>query len=114
MKKVLVLVMGLGMLISCSEEGVDDAAMQTSSIQAVMAAAQPSTSGRTDVKRGTVYAWVKDVTIEAESQVTAYTAQETYDLLDSGDDGYDDAAAIVSTKRCCFRSKPSISCVYNI
>ena len=94
MKKVLVLLVGLGLVTSCSEEGVDKAAMQTSSIQAVMAAAQPSTSGRTDVKRGTVYAWVKDVTIEAESQVTVYTAQETYDLLDSGDDGYDDAAVL--------------------
>ena len=94
MKKVLVLVMGLGMLISCSKEGIDDAAMETSSIQAVIAAAQPSTAGRTDVKRGTVYAWVKDVTIEAESQATVYTAQETYDLLDSGDAGYDDAAAL--------------------
>jgi len=94
MKKVLVLVMGLGMLISCSKEGVDDAAMETSSIQAVIAASQPSTSGRTDVKRGTIYAWVKDVTIEAESQVTNYTAQETYDLLDSGDAGYNDAAAL--------------------
>jgi len=94
MKKVLVLLVGLGLVTSCSEEGVDEAAMQTSSIQAVMAAAQPSTSGRTDVKRGTVYAWVKDVTIEAESQVTVYTAQETYDLLDSGDDGYDDAAVL--------------------
>ena len=94
MKKVLVLVMGLGMLISCSKEGIDDAAMETSSIQAVIAAAQPSTAGRTDVKRGTVYAWVKDVTIEAESQATVYTAQETYYLLDSGDAGYDDAAAL--------------------
>ena len=94
MKKVLVLVMGLGMLISCSKEGIDDAAMETSSIQAVIAAAQPSTAGRTDVKRGTVYAWVKDVTIEAESQATVYTAQETYDLLDSGDACYDDAAAL--------------------
>ncbi len=94
MKKVLVLVMGLGMLFSCSEERIDDATMQTSSIQAVMAASQPSTSGRTDVKRGTVYAWVKDVTIEAESQVTVYTAQETYDLLDDGDAGYDDAAVL--------------------
>ena len=94
MKKVLVLVMGLGMLISCSKEGVDDAAMETSSIQALIVASQPSTSGRTDVKRGTIYAWVKDVTIEAESQVTNYTAQETYDLLDSGDAGYNDAAAL--------------------
>lgn len=94
MKKVLVLVMGLGMLISCSEEGVDDAAMQTSSIQAVIASDQPNTQGRTDVKRGNIYAWVKDVTIVAESQVTNYTAQEDYDLLDSGDDGYDDAAAL--------------------
>lgn len=94
MKKVLVLVMGLGMLISCSKEGVDDAAMQTSSIQAVITAPTPNTSGRTDVKRGTIYAWVKDVTIAAESQVTVYTAQETYDLLDSGDVGYNDAAAL--------------------
>ena len=59
MKKVLVLVMGLGMLFSCSEERIDDAAMQTSSIQAVIAAAQPSSTGRTDVKRGTIYAWKK-------------------------------------------------------
>ena len=94
MKKLLVLVMGLGMLSSCSKEGIDDVAMETSSIQAVIAAAQPSTASRTDVKRGTIYAWVKDVTIEAESQVTVYTAQEIYDLLDSGDTGYDDAAAL--------------------
>ena len=94
MKKVLVLLVGLGLVTSCSEEGVDEAAMQTSSIQAVMTAAQPSTAGRTDVKRGTIYAWVKDVTIEAESQVTAYTAQETYDLLNTDDDGYDDAAVL--------------------
>ena len=94
MKKVLVLLVGLGLVTSCSEKGVDEAAMETSSIQAVIAAAQPSTSGRTDVKRGTIYAWVKDVTIEAESQVTTYTAQETYDLLDSGDTGYDDAGAL--------------------
>ena len=94
MKKVLVLLVGLGLVTSCSEEGVDEAAMQTSSIQAVMTAAQPSTAGRTDVKRGTIYAWVKDVTIEAESQVTNYKAQETYDLLNTDDDGYDDAAAL--------------------
>jgi hypothetical protein len=91
MKKVLVLVMGLAMLISCSEEGVDDAAMETSSIQAVIASDQPTTQGRTDVKRGNIYAWVKDVTIVAESEMTNYTVQEVYDLLDSGDNGYDDA-----------------------
>lgn len=94
MKKVLGLLLGLVLVTSCSNEGIDDVAMETSSIQAVIVGSQSNTSSRSDVKRGTIYAWVEDVTIEAESQVTNYTAQESYDLLDSGDDGYDDAAAL--------------------
>lgn len=95
MKKVLLLVLvGLGVMTSCSEEGVNELVMETSSIQAVISSTQPNTASRTDVKRGTIYSWVEDVTIVAESQMTNYTAQEIYDLLDNGDAGYGDAAAL--------------------
>ncbi len=90
MKKVLVLLVSLGLFTSCDNDNLDGFS-ETSSIQALITAPNPATAGRTDVKRGTIYAWVKDVTIVAESQATVYTAQETYDLLDSGDAGYDDA-----------------------
>ena len=95
MKKVLLaLLVGLGVMTSCSEEGVSELVMETSSIQAVISSAQPNTASRTDVKRGTIYSWVEDVTIVAESTVTNYTAQESYDLLDNGDAGYSDAAVL--------------------
>ena len=95
MKKVLLVVLvGLGLMTSCSEEGVNELVMETSSIQAVISSTQPNTASRTDVKRGTIYSWVEDVTIVAESQMTNYIAQEIYDLLDNGDAGYSDAAAL--------------------
>ena len=93
MKKLLGLSIVLMLLVSCSNDDSNDVAFQeTGSIQAVIAAAQPaSTAARTDVQRGTIYAWVKDVTITAESALTNYTAEEAFDLLDSGDTGYSDA-----------------------
>tara|TARA_R110002126_G_scaffold135620_1_gene279946 strand:+ start:92 stop:1027 length:936 start_codon:yes stop_codon:yes gene_type:complete len=96
MKKVFISVLVLAtMLTSCSESSneVNEVMFQeTGSIQAVIATAQPATTAaRTDVKRGTIYSWVKDVTIVAESTITNYDVNETFDLLDSGDDGFDDA-----------------------
>jgi hypothetical protein len=97
MKKVLVLLVllvGSILLFSCSKDESSEIVREVASIQAVIASDQPSTAGRTDVKRGDIYAWVKDVTIVAESQMTNYTAQEVYDLLDSGDAGFNNAAAL--------------------
>ena len=93
MKRVLVLLMGIVLFESCEKNSDDALATETGSIQAVISA-QETPQARTDVKRGQIYAWVKDVTILAESQVTNYTAEETYDLLDSGDAGYSNAAAL--------------------
>ena len=96
MKKVILSVMVLAtMLISCSESSNEMNDLQeTGSIQAVISPAQSNTASRTDVKRGSVYAWVKDVTIVAESTVTNYDVDETYDLLNSDDAGYSDADAL--------------------
>ena len=92
MKKVLGLAILLITITSCSDNEVNEVMFQeTSSIQAIIAPAQSNTASRTDVKRGSVYAWVKDVTITAESVLTNYTAEEAFDLLDSGDTGYSDA-----------------------
>ena len=94
MKKVILSVMVLvTMLTSCSESSNEMNDLQeTGSIQALIATSQPAnTAARTDVKRGTIYAWVKDVTIVAESTVTNYDVDETFDLLNSGDTGYSDA-----------------------
>ena len=92
MKKVLVLLMGIALFASCEKMG-EASISETGSIQAVIAP-QESPQARTNVKRGAIYAWVKDVTILAESQSTNYTAEETYDLLDSGDAGYNNADAL--------------------
>ena len=92
MKKVLVLLMGIALFASCEKMG-EVSISETGSIQAVIAP-QESPQARTNVKRGAIYAWVKDVTILAESQSTNYTAEETYDLLDSGDAGYNNADAL--------------------
>lgn len=93
MKKVILSVMVLStMLISCSEDSNElNNLVETGIIQAVITPAQSNTSAKTDVKRGAIYAWVKDVTIIAESTVTNYDVDETYDLLNSGDAGYSDA-----------------------
>ena len=93
MKKVLGLSILLITMFSCSNNESNNIMFQeTGSIQAVIATAQPSnTAARTDVKRGTIYAWVNDVTITAESTITNYTAEEAFDLLDSGDAGYSSA-----------------------
>ena len=93
MKKVLGLAILLITITSCSDNEVNEVMFQeTGSIQAVIATAQPSnTAARTDVQRGTIYAWVNDVTITAESTITNYTAEEAFDLLDSGDTGYSNA-----------------------
>ena len=93
MKKVLGLAILLITITSCSDSEVNEVMFQeTGSIQAIIATAQPSnTAARTDVQRGTIYAWVNDVTITAESATTNYTAEEAFDLLDSGDTGYSDA-----------------------
>ena len=85
MKKVFMSVLVLAtMLTSCSESSneVNEVMFQeTGSIQALISTAQPAnTSARTDVKRGTIYAWVNDVTITAESAITNYTAEEAFDL----------------------------------
>jgi hypothetical protein len=93
MKKVLVLLMGVVLFASCEKSSTDESIQEVGSIQAVIAA-QETPQARTDVKRGQIYAWVKDVTITAESQATNYTAEETYDLLDAGDAGYNNAAAL--------------------
>ena len=93
MKKVLVLSMVIALFASCEKSQDKELAPETGSIQAVITA-QENPQARTNVKRGQIYAWVKDVTILAESQVTNYTSEETYDLLDSGDAGYNNAAAL--------------------
>tara|TARA_R110000737_G_scaffold350745_1_gene390704 strand:+ start:576 stop:1496 length:921 start_codon:yes stop_codon:yes gene_type:complete len=91
MKKVFLnLVLLTTMLISCSEES-NEMNVQTGSVQAVIATAPSNTSAKTDVRRGTIYAWVKDVTITAESTLTNYDVSETFDLLDTGDAGYNEA-----------------------
>jgi hypothetical protein len=96
MKKVILSVMVLiTMLTSCSESvnEVNDI-QETGIIQAVISTPKSNTASKTDVKRGSVYAWIKDVTILAESTVTNYDVNETYDLLNSGDAGYNDADAL--------------------
>tara|TARA_B110000285_G_scaffold152235_1_gene169962 strand:- start:6799 stop:7725 length:927 start_codon:yes stop_codon:yes gene_type:complete len=96
MKKVILSVMVLiTMLTSCSESvnEVNDI-QETGIIQAVISTPKSNTASKTDVKRGSVYAWIKDVTILAESTVTNYDVDETYDLLNSGDAGYNDADAL--------------------
>ncbi len=82
----------LSVFTSCNEnENVDNNFTGTGIIQATVLPTQSNTASKTDVKRGSVYAWVKDVTIVAESTVTNYDVNETYDLLNSGDAGYNDA-----------------------
>ena len=93
MKRVLVLLLGVVMFASCEKNSTEAGISETGSIQAVISASE-SPQARTNVKRGAIYAWVKDVTITAESQVTAYTAEETYDLLDAGDAGYNNASPL--------------------
>lgn len=90
-KQFLVVAVMAGLLFSCNKEETD-MTVKTSSMNVTIASDQPTTASRTDVKRGNIYAWVKDVTIEAESSMTTYTAQESYDLLDTGDAGFSDAA----------------------
>ena len=93
MKKVILSVMVLAtMLTSCSESSSEmNDLVETSSIHAMIATASSNTASKTDVKRGAVYAWVKDVTIVAESTVTNYDVNETFDLLNSDDAGYNNA-----------------------
>lgn len=93
MKRVLVLLIAIILLMACENKLNDESISETGSIQAVIAA-QEIPQAKTSVKRGSIYAWVKDVTILAESQATNYTAEETYDLLDNGDTGYNNAAAL--------------------
>ena len=92
MRKVILSVVVLLVFASCNEnENVANDFTETGSIQAIVGTTQSNTSAKTDVKRGAIYAWVKDVTIIAESTVTNYDVNETFDLLNNGDSGYNDA-----------------------
>ena len=101
MKKVILSMMVLVLsFTSCSknENGISEL-VETGSIQAVMATSQESnTAAKTDVKRGTIYAWVKDVTITAVNTNTNYVAEETFDLLNAGDTGYNNADVLFELK----------------
>ena len=95
MKKVLGLAILLITITSCSDSEVTEMndLVETSSIQALIGttSASSNTAARTDVQRGTVHAWVKDVTITAINNNNNHTSVEAFDLLNSDDAGYSDA-----------------------
>jgi hypothetical protein len=94
-KVILSMVVLLLVFTSCNEnENVANDFTETGSIQAIVGTTQSNTASKTSVKRGAIYAWVKDVTIVAESTVTNYDVDETFDLLNSDDDGHNNADAL--------------------
>lgn len=44
-------------------------------------------SSKTDVKRGNIYAWVKEINLSATSTSTNYSVSETFNLVDNGTGG---------------------------
>ena len=77
------------LLSSCTNENGNEIIEETGSIRAVFTSSQ--VSGRSNVKRGDIYAWIKDVTILAESVNTNYSVSESYDLINQDDSSYDEA-----------------------
>tara|TARA_R110002074_G_C12515572_1_gene663761 strand:+ start:22 stop:966 length:945 start_codon:yes stop_codon:yes gene_type:complete len=77
------------LLSSCANENGNEIIEETGSIRAVFTSSQ--VSGRSNVKRGDIYAWIKDVTILAESVNTNYSVSESYDLINQDDSSYDEA-----------------------
>lgn len=93
MKKVLLLLVLIIAFTSCNEN--ESLSVEpTSSIQAVIATSQDSNQSRTDVKQDGIHAWVKDVTIIAESTETGHVSQDTFDLIALGEAGYNQASAV--------------------
>ena len=89
MKKVLVLLVGLGLVISCDkEEALDDSSntFDTTSIMAIVESGNNNTSR--DVNRpGSVLNWIETIDITADHVGTiggTYKVSDTYTMVDDG------------------------------
>ena len=89
MKKVLVLLVGLGLVISCDkEEALDDSpsTFETTSIMAIVESGNNNTSR--DVNRpGSVLNWIETIDITADHVGTigdTYKVSDTYTMVDDG------------------------------
>ena len=89
MKKVLVLLVGLGLVISCDkEEALDDSpsTFETTSIMAIVESGNNNTSR--DVNRpGSVLNWIETIEITADHVGTiggTYKVSDTYTMVDDG------------------------------
>lgn len=88
MKKVFLLLSVSIAMFSCATE---DVAGDKTSITATMIQNAPRVSAATskEVKRGSIYAWVKDITLTATNNETGHVASELFTLVDNNASGAD-------------------------
>jgi hypothetical protein len=86
MRKVLLLNVLALTLFSCAVEEVATNKTTSISVIATPEAKASSLTGK-DVKRGNIYAWVKDITLTASSNVIDYSVTDTFNLVDNSTPG---------------------------
>lgn len=82
MKKVLLLLSMSVMLFSCTTDNVESAD-KTSVVMDIVQDTPPTSKTGKEVKRGTIYAWVKDISLSATNNETGHNASELFTLVDN-------------------------------
>jgi hypothetical protein len=85
MKKVFLLLSLSIAMFSCTTDNVEG---DKTSITATMIQDAPRTTAK-EIKRGSIYAWVKDITLTATNNETGYVASELFSLVDNSNAGDD-------------------------
>lgn len=88
MKKVLLLLSMSIMLFSCTTDNVE-LADKTSVVMDIVQDIPAASKNEKEVKRGSIYAWVKDISLSATNNETGHNASELFTLVDNlpGADG---------------------------
>jgi hypothetical protein len=85
MKKVFLLLSLSIAMFSCTTDNVEG---DKTSITATMIQDAPRTTAK-EIKRGSIYAWVKDITLTATNNETGHIASELFSLVDNSTAGAD-------------------------
>jgi hypothetical protein len=85
MKKVLLLLSMSIALFSCT---TDNVVGDKTSISAIVLQDTPASTAK-EIKRGNIYAWVKDITLTATNNETGHSATELFSLVDNNTPGAD-------------------------
>lgn len=95
MKKAIILSMALLSLVACSTDETQEPgnSIQKTSVLLNVTQESPSTTAK-QVKRGTIYAWVNSISLNAKNDATNTNVSELFNLVPNSQTGADSAFSI--------------------